>query len=346
MKLTKRMLRARETLVRMKLAQRQDEKFCDLLRHAVNDEVTEEEIQHVHDVTDDAVELYKIDGAGLFAALSGRTHWQIRYKTVAICVRLIKTFMENTPNTRGMKPSKRHSSSSYGFKHRCEDWLKLLHPTENYVSNGEGILIALVLKHDCPYNVQLSKIPARPRHYSRNEDGTLYPWDPNIDDICFGRWYDSFRKTTIDSYDYRKIPKIYSLIYNEKFWFNNMPEFMYEDFMDVCANYTLNPIEILMSFFTPNGAVFTFRTKELNEEYNRLLLDMEHPDPYEAFNQLVQNKYKDKLESIKRDKTEEDQEFNPSTGNWEYDKSVSRLNSEIRSCSKYAGSFLHALKED
>lgn len=180
MRITRDELYARHTAVETYNTQRWN-KLCDTMSQAV----TAQELESAKKMSAKYVEKYSIDGAGMFGLITGHEkHWGIRYDVVALCVRLMETFCDISVGDP-TKICRRCVCGSYGLKHILEGWLdKLTAGKQTYVSNGEGILAVLMFKEMHPSWVHVSKL----------RDNPIGSWDPNIDAICFAKWFVEARK--------------------------------------------------------------------------------------------------------------------------------------------------------
>ena len=246
-KTSTRVLKAREYLVRSALADKKTYEYFSKLLNAINDPVTNEELNEAHKLLDMYVKKYSIGSCGLFASDRDSA---LRYDIVIKCFRLMKTVATLSPTKYSFKPTRLYCSS-YGFKHDLERWLQRYSCCgDNYVSNGEGCLVALLLKEKMPNVIKFSKIPNAPRHiYKDHATGKWYQWDPNIENMRFGRWFSNFEKTIIDSYDAKDMPRYYSVMSNEEFKFCRLIGLTHDDFMAVYSKYNIDKYTLLVTFF-------------------------------------------------------------------------------------------------
>lgn len=246
-KTSTRVLKAREYLVRSALADKKTYEYFSELLNAINDPVTNEELNEVHALLDPYVKKYDISSCGLFAKEQGSA---IRYDIVVKCFRLMQTVVTKSPTKYSFKPTRLYCGS-YGLKHILERWLQRYSCCgDNYVSNGEGCLVALLLKEKMPNVIKFDKIPNEPRSYSKNPTtGKWESWDPNIENMRFGRWFKNFAENIVDSYDVKDMPRYYSVMSNEEFKFCRLIGLTHDDFMAVYSKYNIDKYTLLVTFF-------------------------------------------------------------------------------------------------
>lgn len=308
-KTSTRVLKAREYLVRSALADKKTYEYFSSLLNAINDPVTEEELNEAHELLDPYVKKYSIGSCGLFTSDRGSA---IRYDIVVQCFRLMQTVVTKSPTKYSFKPTRLYCGS-YGLKHTLERWLQRYSCCgDNYVSNGEGCLVALLLKEKMPNVIKFSRIPNAPRHsYKDHTTGKWEQWDPNIENMRFGRWFSNFDKTIVDSYDAKDMPLYYSVMSYEEFKFCRLIGLTHDDFMAVYAKYNIDKYTLLATFFKEvddsdpyeeqTGEVFrlpalTFRPASEGhlvdgESYFivfQRLVQVKNLSPADAFDQLVQ----------------------------------------------------------
>lgn len=308
-KTSTRVLKAREYLVRSALANKKTYEYFNELLGAINDPVTGEELNEAHALLDPYVKKYDISSCGLFAKEQGSA---IRYDIVVKCFRLMHTVVTKSPTKYSFKPTRSYCSS-YGFKHDLERWLQRYSSCgDNYVSNGEGCLVALLLKEKMPNVIKFNKIPDEPRSYSKNPTtGKWESWDPNIENMRFGRWFKNFAENIVDSYDEKDMPRYYSVMSYDQFRFVKHIGLTHDDFMAVYSKYNIDKYTLLVTFFKDvddydlhaelTGEVFslpalTFRPASDGQLSNgesyfiafQRLIQLEHLSPADAFDKLVQ----------------------------------------------------------